>query len=102
MQNKQGYLLLETILCLFITAILMILTINYNNIDFEDKIFVSEYFNAKSNSILNKEKTIVNTEQFNDEIVYFNKSGNVNQANTIKHYKHKYVIRLGFGNIRYE
>lgn len=102
MQNKQGYILLEMIVCLSITCILMLLTLNYYNINFNHTIFSSEYMNAKANSILNKEKTNINTELFNNEQVYFNNKGHINKANTIYYNNHSYVIRLGFGNIRYE
>lgn len=103
MQNKQGYLMLEMIICLSITCILMLLTINYSNIDFNHYSFPSIYMNAKSNSLVNKEKSNIDTNIFdNNKHVYFNKNGNINKANTLTYRNHKYIIRLGYGNLRYE
>lgn len=97
MQNNKGFIMIEFLIAILITSILSLLSISYMNVNFDNQVFASKYSYMQSESIANK--TYSNISEYD---IYFNKEGKVNRGKTINIDNRKYVIRLGYGNLRYE
>ncbi len=97
--SDKGFTLIEMILSLFLMSIISALTLSYLVIDFNDLVIPSEYHYIQSEAIAKKE---TQNFSFYGQNIYFNYDGKVNQAQSISVKQKVYVIRLGFGNLRYE
>ena len=95
---KKGYILLETIISLFIVSCMMLFSLNsYKQLDLSHYDFMNEYLDKKVDSYLNKRRN--DLDGYN---IYFNDKGNINVGQTIYFDKHKVIIHLGNGYITYE
>lgn len=97
--NKDGFTLLELVICVSIITILMTtFHLKEISIDFSLFHFLNDYYHHQMNALMHKEEMIY------DDYAYirFNEKGNVNKGQTIHLNKHKVFVHVGNGSLRYE
>ena len=83
----------------------MLLTINNLDYEYHHLVFSSAYHLKQSESLLNQINVYIDSNIYDidsNHQIYFNHQGKVNMAQSISSFNHHYLIRLGFGNLKYE
>lgn len=102
--RAKGYLMLELLIVIMIMSVLTTLFIyNFNIPDFNEYIFMSEYLKTKTLAMREHRQIVYDQDYLNhDYPIIINKSGTINQAQTIHSKNHQLKINLGSGYLVYE
>lgn len=92
LKNKNGFSMLEMLICICLISTLMLLTIsNTNNLNLDHYYFLNDYLLSQSKAILRKDDLSIG------KGITFNSMGHINQARTIEFGNHKAILHLGNG-----
>lgn len=102
LMNKKAFGLASVLIVLLIMTVSMLLvTVNYREVNLDKYVFLNNYLYEQSNSLLNREENDVYCDEASHDIS-FNKDGKVNMGQTIEFNNGKVVIHVGNGYITYE
>lgn len=95
---NKGYILLETLVTIFILGLLTQISMSFQMNSIHKKIalyqFQIEVARLHHQSLVQREKYCI--KEFPD--ICFNQGGNINQATTVHYLNHDIVFHLGFGH----
>lgn len=103
--HNDGYTLLEMLVVLFVSSVVSLLFIPSIWIYPLDNEQIEALYNyLHTQSIVNQQFTSLSDAHpiFSQSGLYFNEIGGINQAMSLSYQNKRYIIRLGFGNLRVE
>lgn len=93
----------ELLVVIVVLAFLCIFYLpQYPQVDFKDYRFMNDYLYTQSVAMSSKERTEMENDTIAPFPIYFSKTGNVNQAQTITGELFQIIIHLGNGYLTYE
>ena len=97
MLAKDGFTLLECLVCLFILSVLSLMVVPvYKPVSYRDEVFVLDLLSLQSDAMVNRMSCSSTLE--NIEITY-HLNGNPSSCNTYTIHGKKVVVHLGWGRI---